>query len=241
LHLDLSLSDLRNNLPEYQNIIQYQFELQIRTIVQDSWSVLDHKIKYKKSIPERLKRRINTLAALFELADREFKEIRDKTLQIEKQEQEAELDLEKEFKNEQTYEDSALGGQTYLFSLKNREHQLNVFSFYRIAHHFFHDYQFEPHKIDGFTQEIIKFEPSISRGKFNSYMTNSISKVKEYKNYFENANPHNSLNPYTVIRHCLYLSNKETFKNILMKTRYLNLYLNMEISKIYMNMKIRKQ
>ena len=48
------------------------FELQIRTIIQDSWSVLDHKIKYKKSIPGQLKRRINVLSALFELADREF-------------------------------------------------------------------------------------------------------------------------------------------------------------------------
>ncbi|MGZ7142680.1 hypothetical protein ACXWOE_09685, partial [Streptococcus pyogenes] len=42
-------------------------------------SVLDHKIKYKKSIPGQLKRRINVLAALFELADREFRQIRDAT------------------------------------------------------------------------------------------------------------------------------------------------------------------
>ena len=50
-----------------------------RTIIQDSWSVLDHKIKYKKSIPGSLKRRINVLSALFELADREFRQIRDAT------------------------------------------------------------------------------------------------------------------------------------------------------------------
>jgi hypothetical protein len=33
---------------------------------------LDHKIKYKKSIPQYLKRRINRLSALFEIADEEF-------------------------------------------------------------------------------------------------------------------------------------------------------------------------
>ena len=48
-----------------QDYQYFNFEIQIRTITQDSWSVLDHKIKYKKSIPSSLKRRINTLAALF--------------------------------------------------------------------------------------------------------------------------------------------------------------------------------
>ncbi|WP_295578974.1 hypothetical protein [uncultured Lamprocystis sp.] len=75
LHLDLRLNAIRIALPEYSKYSEFRFEVQIRTIIQDSWSVLDHKIKYKKSIPTRLKRRINTLAALFELADREFREI----------------------------------------------------------------------------------------------------------------------------------------------------------------------
>ncbi|WP_405045019.1 GTP pyrophosphokinase family protein, partial [Paraburkholderia sp.] len=89
LHLDLMLNDDRLNFPEYKVYGKIPFELQIRTVVQDSWSILDHKIKYKKSIPSRLKRRINTLAALFELADREFREVRDATLaEIEKAEAE---------------------------------------------------------------------------------------------------------------------------------------------------------
>jgi putative GTP pyrophosphokinase len=37
---------------------------------------LDHKIKYKKSIPHKLKRRINRLSALFEIADDEFLRIK---------------------------------------------------------------------------------------------------------------------------------------------------------------------
>ena len=62
------------------------FEVQIRSLIQDAWSVLDHKIKYKKSIPIDLKRRINILSALFELADREFKEIRNATIELMQQE-----------------------------------------------------------------------------------------------------------------------------------------------------------
>ena len=79
LHLDLRLSVAERDLPEHAAYAKWPFELQVRTIIQDSWSVLDHKIKYKKSIPGQLKRRINVLSALFELADREFRQIRDAT------------------------------------------------------------------------------------------------------------------------------------------------------------------
>ena len=72
LHLDLRLDAAHRAMPRYALLAPLTLELQIRTIIQDSWSVLDHKIKYKKAIPGPLKRRINVLAALFELADREF-------------------------------------------------------------------------------------------------------------------------------------------------------------------------
>ena len=85
LHLDLKLSEPRNEMPEYCMYKDICFEIQIRTIIQDAWSVLDHKIKYKKSIPHILKRRINSLAALFETADREFFSIREETEKLEKE------------------------------------------------------------------------------------------------------------------------------------------------------------
>ena len=213
LHLDLCLNNTRESLPEYKSIMGYQFETQIRTIIQDSWSVLDHKIKYKKSIPEKLKRRINTLAALFELADTEFKEIRDKTSQEIETLSETQSDLDQEFENEQKEERlPETSPKEYGY------HKLNAFNFLKIAQHFFNDYQFEPHKVDGFTQEIINLEPNISRGKFNFYMKKSITKIKEYKIFFESQNNSDKLNPYTMIRHCLYYSNKEIFENILSNT-----------------------
>lgn len=47
LHLDLRLSVAERDLPEHAAYAEWPFELQVRTIIQDSWSVLDHKIKYK--------------------------------------------------------------------------------------------------------------------------------------------------------------------------------------------------
>ena len=82
LHMDLALNDQMGSLQKYQHYADYPFEVQIRSLIQDAWSVLDHKIKYKKSIPSDLKRRINILSALFELADREFKEIRNSTTEL---------------------------------------------------------------------------------------------------------------------------------------------------------------
>lgn len=210
LHLDLKLGEDRRKMSEYQAYSNFNFEVQIRTIIQDSWSVLDHKIKYKKSIPNRLKRRINTLAALFELADREFREIRTATdEEIRKAEAVEVEDIEDtptSLDQKQPLSESAVNGGSLL----------TAFGFLKIAKHFFRDFDFEAHKVDGFTQEIVSIEQGITRSEFNSYMKNNISKIKQYKAYFESASSTaEALNPYTIIRHCLYLGNKEKFSSIL--------------------------
>ncbi len=205
LHLDLKMGEERRDLPEYEPYASFSFELQIRTIVQDSWSVLDHKIKYKKSITTHLKRRINTLAALFELADREFKEIRECT--------EREIKKAKEENGDliiQTNVASQPNGKALPPSLA-----LDAFGFLKIANHFFASFEFEAHKVDGFTQEIVFMEPSITRRVFNFYMMENITKVKLYKIEFEKNNPGDELNPYTIIRHCVYLGDAIAFKTIL--------------------------
>lgn len=205
LHLDLKLNQRRNELPEYNIYSEFRFEVQIRTIIQDSWSVLDHKIKYKKSIPTNLKRRINTLAALFELADREFREIRLSTNEEMLKAEITENELEQET------QESAAAQVTN----SGRVVPLNAFSFLKIARHFFNSYEFESHKVDGFTQEIIKLKPDISRGKLNFYLRENIAKVKKYQAFFEKENPSDLLNPYTIIRHCLYLGDKQIFDQLL--------------------------
>jgi putative GTP pyrophosphokinase len=144
LHLDLRLSDTRKVMAEYKLYADHPFELQVRTVVQDSWSIIDHKIKYKKSIPNNLKRRINTLAALFELADREFRAIRDATKAEIDRADETYEEIEDETKtvedNKERFKD--IGPRRYA--------ELNAFNFLRIARHFFPSFEFEPHKVDGF-------------------------------------------------------------------------------------------
>lgn len=205
LHLDLKLGNSRCEMPEYKAFLGFNFEIQIRTIIQDSWSVLDHKIKYKKSIPSFLKRRINTLAALFELADREFKEIRLAT----------EAEIEKA-KSEETEDFNMLpDGQMGTMNRPKNGH-LNAFGFLKIAKHFFKEYEFNDFKVDGFTEEIVFIEPEISRTDFNEYMKATISRVKQYQVYFEGqGEAKENFNPFTIIRHCLYLNDKEKYSSFL--------------------------
>lgn len=178
--------------------------------MQDSWSVLDHKIKYKKAIPIQLKRRINTLAALFELADREFREIREATAA--------------EIKREETEIEDADAGDVletvgpYRPGEQRREvrsTKLNAFNFQKIAMHFFPGYEFEAHKVDGFVQELVSTAPAMTRASFNTYMNRNVGTVKRYQTYFESTDPSNRMNPFTVIRHCLYLGDKAIFNGLL--------------------------
>lgn len=210
LHLDLRLDDARAALRGNLLIAPFRFELQIRTIVQDSWSTLDHKIKYKKSIPNSLKRRINTLAALFELADREFRYIRDAT-----------AEGIRVAATEDNTDDSAISGTAESATAENTDTKnfyfakLDAFRFLRIAHHFFPNYDFEPEKADGFTSEVIRNEPSISRGKFNYYIREYINIVRQYREYVFANGLSNNFNPFTEMRHCLYAAAPELFASIL--------------------------
>jgi putative GTP pyrophosphokinase len=202
LHLDLKLSAADRGLPEHSAYAQLPFELQVRTIIQDSWSVLDHKIKYKKSIPGQLKRRINVLSALFELADREFLQIRDATAAelLQAPDETAEPEANVALDPHAAHKAAATGSE------------LNAFTFLKIATHFFKEFDFEPSKVDGFVDDIQAWSPGMTRARFNTLMRETVGVVKRYKQHFEEQNPHGTFNPYTVIRHCLYLSNKVAFR-----------------------------
>jgi putative GTP pyrophosphokinase len=209
VHMDLKFTKKRRAMKEYASYADFPFELQIRTVVQDSWSVLDHKIKYKKSIPNDLKRRINTLAALFELADREFKAIRDGTDEaIERTEAYAAIEAE-------TVSAAPEPLQTVVDARSRRFTPLDAFNLLRISKHFFNNDDFEPHKIDGFAQEIVRFEPNISRGKFNFYLREAIGEVRRYKAEFEVEPDAGTMNAFTVMRHCLYAGNPDHFAPML--------------------------
>ncbi|RIH63403.1 (p)ppGpp synthetase [Mariniphaga sediminis] len=188
LHLQLILKSKLDGVPDAHNFKGIKVELQIRTVIQDAWSVLDHKIKYKKSIPQSLKRRINRLSALFEIADDEFSNIKNEIFHAEKK-------ISDRLKKGDRIETNK---------------SLDVFRFLFIALKYFPAYNFVEFKVDGFVQEILQLRNSFTEGQLNeaiqNYLTIANSIEKEIKQ---------SLNPYTKIRYCLYRSDINNFAKIL--------------------------
>lgn len=188
LHLDLAINDKYNKNPEFSAYSSIRFELQIRTIIQDAWSVLDHKIKYKKSIPQSLKRRINRLAALFEIADDEF------------------LRIDEEI----TMEEKKISDRLKMGDAAESNKPLDVFRFLFVALKHFPDYNFIEFKVDGFVQEILEIKEGFTEGELNRVLENYLHTAEDIA-----RNEKKALNPYTKIRYCLYLSDRKLFSAIL--------------------------
>lgn len=198
LHLDLQLKPALAPADDAGSHLRSSFELQVRTIIQDAWSVLDHRIKYKKSIPAELKRRINVLSALFELADREFRQIRDAT------------DAELRRTDDEVPEPAASTARA-----ADARSELNAFSFLRIGRHFFPGHEFDARRVDHFVEELRGWAPGLTRAQFNALMRENFTLVRRYRQAYEAANPGAAFAPLTVVRHCLYLANREVFHNAL--------------------------
>jgi len=205
LHMDLALTEETASLPKYLPYRDLSFEVQIRSLIQDAWSVLDHKIKYKKSIPIDLKRRITVLSALFELADREFKEIRNATSELMQQATVAPISDPVDDVRETAGQAAAAVGAK----------PVNAFSFLRVAGHFFRDFEFEDYKVDGFVQDILKLDSGFQKSDLHKCLTENMKVIRDYRDQFTAENPDKTFSPYTLIRHCLYLCDQETFGRIL--------------------------
>ena len=84
-HYIVELNDKRNKLAEWKRFKKYYAEIQVRTVLQHSWASISHELSYKKNydIPKEVSRKLFRLASLFELADEQFLEIRDKHLDLE--------------------------------------------------------------------------------------------------------------------------------------------------------------
>jgi len=196
LHLDLVAGETLLLQPEYQAFAGLGFEVQVRSLIQDTWSILDHKIKYKKAIPGDLKRRINLLSALFELADREFRDIRNATQALLCQEPAEAAD-----------EPAAVGGRG-----------ITAFSFLRVAGHFFRDFAFEDSKVDNFVQEILRLHPVCRRADLHHCLLENLKLVREYRDDFIAENPESTFSPYTMIRHCLFRFDRQLFSRMLSRS-----------------------
>jgi ppGpp synthetase/RelA/SpoT-type nucleotidyltranferase len=205
-HMDLQLNDEMASRPKYQPYADRPFEVQIRSLIQDAWSVLDHKIKYKKSIPRDLKRRINILSALFEMADREFKEIRNATTELMQQETVPPI-------GDTSYDLIDAAEQV----VANGNRTVTVFNFLRVAGHFFRDFEFNDSKVDDFVHEILKMDSGLQKSDLHKCLTEKLKIVKDYRDHYLKNNPEKNFSPYASIRHCLYLYDSENFARILSK------------------------
>lgn len=68
----------------------------------------------------------------------------------------------------------------------------------------------------------MRWQPGMTKGQFNEYMRKTFGRVKQYKQFFENSEQKGSMNPFTVIRHCLYLADREQFAGALSKVVRMN-------------------
>jgi ppGpp synthetase/RelA/SpoT-type nucleotidyltranferase len=73
IHLGANYSGAR-----YDDLRTLRCEIQVRTVVQDAWSIIQHHMVYKKEsqVPSNLIRKLNGLAGLFETVDDQFEFIR---------------------------------------------------------------------------------------------------------------------------------------------------------------------
>lgn len=84
LHLICRLGEERSTLPEYREIFEIPFEIQIRTALQHTWAEIEHKRNYKSSapLPPDLERRLFVVSGTLELIDRELSDITEKATRL---------------------------------------------------------------------------------------------------------------------------------------------------------------
>lgn len=73
LHYKAKLRN-RVTVPAYEEINDYTFEIQVRTITQDAWASISHYLEYKQEnfLPTDLRRDFYALSGLFYVADTHF-------------------------------------------------------------------------------------------------------------------------------------------------------------------------
>ncbi|MGB9937225.1 MAG: GTP pyrophosphokinase [Methanobacterium sp.] len=70
-HFIIKINESRQNLPEWFSMKDLWAEIQVRTVLQHAWANVSHFLEYKNEIdvPQKFKRKLYMLSAVFELAD----------------------------------------------------------------------------------------------------------------------------------------------------------------------------
>jgi len=77
-HLIAKIKNEWTKAPNYRNLNELKFEVQIRTILMHSWAEIEHKLSYKSKthIPKDLRRKFSRISAKLEESDEQFEEIK---------------------------------------------------------------------------------------------------------------------------------------------------------------------
>lgn len=78
LHFIVELGS-RYSGPRYDNLSGMKCEIQVRTVLQDAWAIISHHLVYKSeaSVPMKLRRNLNNITSLLEVAQGVFDNVRD--------------------------------------------------------------------------------------------------------------------------------------------------------------------
>ena len=76
-HFWISMPETWLTVPTLRPMADLKAEIQVRTVVQQTWAALSHSLQYKSidSVPQQMRRTIFRLSALLEVADSEFQRI----------------------------------------------------------------------------------------------------------------------------------------------------------------------
>ena len=92
---------------------------------------------------------------------------------------------------------------------------LDAFSFVAFRQRHFPGYEFDPQKVEFFIDELVQdFDVRHASWLF-AVVQKHITSVRHYKADFQHRYPSSSFNPFTVMRHCLYLEDKQRFRKTL--------------------------
>jgi putative GTP pyrophosphokinase len=77
VHFIVRLGD-KSSGARYDDLKSLKCEIQVRTVLQDAWAIINHHLMYKQEqyVPPHLLRKVNSLAGLLETADYQFDYIR---------------------------------------------------------------------------------------------------------------------------------------------------------------------
>lgn len=200
LHLDVELKDDRKALDEYKQIAEYPVEIQIRTIIQHAWSSLEHKIIYKKNDATELTRAAKRLAALFEIADSEFIQLREKTRRIVEQSGKMIESTESSIQSSKETGISDIATTTMDFVTFNKFLNMKF------------DTNFFFSVTNSFLEEILRIQNDFT---LEILLTAYEKENKIVESYKEANDRILSMNPLTQLRHILYGYDKEAYSRLL--------------------------